>query len=275
MDLAGIGKKRRLFGIDFSGAKSACSKIWITEGFIEDDIFQVLKCYSVKDLVSAKKTDRDACLSALRNLISSSNDAIFGVDFPLSINRELMYSDDWESFVMDFPERYLSADQFRNDLRSATNNVELKRLTDVEVKAPFSLYNLRVYRQTYFAIRDIVYPLLMNKSACMLPMQTPYADKAWVLEICPASLLKQLGLYKSYKGRSEDAWKSRELILEKLIEMGVSVDSDIKEVVLKNSEGDALDSLIAAFTTSLVVPRLDNIMSDIPDKCFLEGYTFL
>lgn len=275
MDLAGIGKSRRIIGIDFSGAKSACDKIWLTEGFIDGGRFHVQKCYSARDLLSGKKADRDTCLSALRDLISNSNGAIFGVDFPFSINYELMHFEDWESFVLAFPNRYLSADQFRNDLRSRMNNVELKRLTDIEVKAPFSLYNLRVYRQTYFAIRDIVYPLLVNKSACILPMQTPCADRPWLLEICPAALLKQEGLYKSYKGRSEKTWKSREFILEKLIEMGVSIDPDTKCMILENSEGDALDSLIAAFTTSLVVPRLDHIMSGIPDVCFLEGYTFL
>lgn len=275
MDLAGIGRKRRIIGIDFSGAKTACSKIWITEGLMDNETFHIHKCYPVIDMVSVKKADRDICLSALRKLISSSNDAIFGVDFAFSIPHELLESKDWESFILDFPYRYSSADKFRNDLRSITNNVELKRLTDVEVKAPFSLYNLRVYRQTYFAIRDIVHPLLVEKSASILPMQNPSDDQAWIMEICPASLLKQEGLYKSYKGRSEKERHSREFILEKLIEKGVSLNSDIKKEILENTEGDALDSLIAAFTTSLVVPRLDHIMSDIPDICFLEGYTFL
>jgi len=277
MNLAEIGKKRRIFGIDFSGAKSACSKIWITEGFMDVGTFRVLKCYPIKDIVpnGHTKADMHACLFALKELIAHSNDAIFGADLAFSIPHDLMNFDKWESFVLDFPQRYSSAEQFRNDLRSVTGNVELKRLTDLQVKAPFSLYNLWVYRQTYFAIRDIVNPLLVEGSASILPLQKASDDRAWIMEICPASLLKQEGLYNSYKGRSEKERSSRQFILEKLIEKGLSLNSDIKAKILKNSEGDALDSLIAAFTTSLVVPRLDDIMSDIPDICFLEGYTFL
>jgi hypothetical protein len=106
-------------------------------------------------------------------------------------------------------------------------------------------------------------------------MQFPSVDKPWVLEICPASLLKQEDLYKPYKGRSDKHAESRESIIEKLIEMGMSLNLDTKNRIIKNDDGDALDSLIAAFTTSLVVPRLDRILSEIPDVCFLEGYTFL
>jgi hypothetical protein len=275
MDLASIGKKRRIIGVDFSGAKSACNKIWMTEGLMDSGVFRVLKCYPVSELVSGKKADRDTCLFALKELIANSNDTIFGVDFPFSINHELLHFEDWKSFVLNFPGKYSSPDQFRNELRSFTNNMELKRFTDVKVKAPFSLYNLRVYRQTYYAIRNIVFPLLLDNSACMLPMQFPSVDKPWVLEICPASLLKQEDIYKPYKGKSDKHAESRESIIEKLIELGMSLDLDTKNRIIKNDDGDALDSLIAAFTTSLVVPRLDRILSEIPEVCFLEGYTFL
>ena len=57
--------------------------------------------------------------------------------------------------------------------------------------------------------------------------------------------------------------------------MGMSLEPGIQEKVIGNIEGDALDSLIAAFTTSLIVPRLDGILGHMPDICYLEGYTFL
>ncbi|WP_406656305.1 hypothetical protein V7O62_10645 [Methanolobus sp. ZRKC2] len=266
--------KHRIYGVDFSGSKTACNKIWISEAIIEKSTLHILRCYPIKDIVSGKKKDRDSCLLALRSLISSSPDGVFGMDFPFSLPKELLFTDDWESFVSGFAESYTSPEQFRNKMRELTHKKELKRLTDTEVKAPFCVYNLRLYRQTYFGIRDVLLPLFKERSACMIPMQEPVGGKPWLMEICPASTLKKEGLYISYKGKSGREKEARKHILEKMEKLGISVTTEVKNSMLNNEDGDALDSMLAAFAASKAIPRLKGITNSLPPIYFQEGYTF-
>jgi hypothetical protein len=151
---------------------------------------------------------------------------------------------------------------------------ELKRLTDVEVKAPFSIYNLWVYKQTYFGIRDVLRPLVTEEKACAVPMQEPEFEKPWLMEICPASTLKSEDLYIGYKGRTEKEEKKREYILSKLIENGITISEDTEEKIIKNKDGDALDSFVAAYATYRSILKMNDIIGKLPGIYLREGYTF-
>ncbi|MDK2939268.1 MAG: hypothetical protein PWQ51_1432 [Methanolobus sp.] len=274
MDFATTGKKRRIFGVDFSGAKDAGRKIWISEGISSGDKLHIQSCYPIFEIVSDKSKQRDACLSALRDQILSDNNAVFGMDFPFSLPDKLMSGKDWYSFVSDFPDEYESADAFRKKMQYMGGKTELKRLTDVEVKAPFSIYNLWVYKQTYFGIRDVLRPLVTEERACAIPMQTPESGKPWLMEICPASTLKSEDLYIGYKGRTEKEENKREYILSKLIENGIIISDDVKEKIIKNKDGDALDSFVAAYATYRSILKMNDIIGKLPDIYLREGYTF-
>lgn len=195
--------KRRIFGVDFSGAKDAGRKIWISEGVARNGKLHILNCYPIYEIVQGRSKDRTACLSALRDLILSNTDSVFGMDFPFSLPESLMSGKDWYVLVSDFPDEYDSADAFRKKMQEKGGKTELKRITDVEVKAPFSIYNLWVYKQTYFGIRDVLRPLVISEKVCAIPMQDPDIEKPWLMEICPASTLKSEDLYIGYKGRTE------------------------------------------------------------------------
>ncbi|QLC50887.1 DUF429 domain-containing protein [Methanolobus zinderi] len=266
--------RHRIYGVDFSGSKTACKKIWISEAFVQEGKLRILRTFPIGDLVNGKKKDRDACLKALRELISGSEKSVFGMDFPFSLPRELLFTDTWESFVSGFADRYSSPEQFRNQMRTYTQNKELKRLTDSEVKAPFCVYNLRLYRQTYYGIRDVLGPLLEEESACMIPMHRTVEDKPWLMEICPASTLKNEGLYIPYKGKSPEKKRAREYILAEMQERGITMEARIRELIIGNTDGDALDSMIAAFATSRAIPGLENTLKTIRSIYLLEGYTF-
>ncbi|MEZ5334579.1 MAG: hypothetical protein R2741_04745 [Methanolobus sp.] len=274
MNFASIGKKRRIFGVDFSGAKDAGRKIWITEAFVEGDILSILDCYPVYEIVSQKSKQRDACLSTLRSLILSDSNSVFGMDFPFSLPDTLMSGKDWCSFVSDFPEDYDSADDFRKKMQQMGGKTELKRLTDVEVKAPFSIYNLWVYKQTFFGIRDVLRPLVTSGQACAIPMQKPEKEKSWLMEICPASTLKSENLYIGYKGRTEKEEKKRAHILDELVNNGIKVPVDIRNKIVKNKDGDALDSFVASYATYRSIKKIDDIIGKLPDIYLREGYTF-
>ncbi|WP_094226673.1 hypothetical protein [Methanolobus psychrotolerans] len=274
MTFDAAGRTRRIYGVDFSGAKDAGRKIWISECVAEGDALFLLNCYPAYDLVPGKFKDRELCLSALCDLIVSSRNSVFGMDFPFSLPEQLMSGKDWYSFVSDFPCEYHSADEFRKAMQAAGGNTELKRLTDVEVKAPFSVYNLWVFKQTYHGICDVVRPLVMAGKVCVLPMQKPLNDKPWLMEICPASTLKSEGLYITYKGRSEKEKKTREHILDEMLCKGITIPEILREEIIHNKDGDALDSFIAAYATFRSVRKLGDIVGNLPDIYLREGYTF-
>ena len=71
-----------------------------------------------------------------------------------------------------------------------------------------SIFRLRLYRQTYFGIRDVLYPLARDQQVCVLPMQSVLPDRAWILKICPASTLKRENLYlRRYKRGTDEGYE--------------------------------------------------------------------
>ena len=75
---------------------------------------------------------RDQCLAALKSLITSNSHAAFGLDFPFGLPETLINEDNWEEFILKFPEQYSSPDQFRQTCHNATDNKELKRVTEYQ-----------------------------------------------------------------------------------------------------------------------------------------------
>ena len=242
--------RRVIHGVDFSGAKDAGRKIWIARGIVKEDILLITECFQAEDLPGSGR-DRKSSFRALGEFIRKQKDSIIGLDFPFGIPSTLVKEESWEKFVLSFQATYDGTEEFRRMCRSASGGAELKRVTDVKLKTPFSPYNLRLYRQTYFGIRDVLGPLIMNNTVCVLPMQKPLPDRAWVFEICPASTLKREKLSLSYKGRGEIKRTSRERILESIQKTGVLIvkESSLRSAILSDRGGDALDSVIAAFAT--------------------------
>lgn len=272
MSLASSGQ-RDIFGVDFSGAKAACNKIWISHGQVIGERLGLVECYPLSE-VSPAKLGRDHCLRILLSLICSSKSSIFGMDFPFGIPLPLMQGLSWNEFIRHFPELYASEDEFRDINRRTSGNVELKRATDKDVKAPFCVYNLRLYRQTYFGIRDIIRPLVISDAASILPMQSLRADVPWIIEICPASALKKEGLYIPYKGKGAKKQAVREHILDHLERKALDLPEDIRDKALQNADGDALDSIIAAYSVFSVLHML--VPGKVIDEPYInEGFTFM
>ena len=272
MSLASSGQ-RDIFGVDFSGAKAACNKIWVSRGKVVGERLRIIKCNPLSEEGSAK-LGREHCLRALLGLICSTKSSIFGMDFPFGIPLSLMQGLGWNEFIRHFPELYASEDEFRDINRRLSGNVELKRATDKEVKAPFCVYNLRLYRQTYFGIRDIIRPLVISDAASVLPMQPIRVDVPWLIEICPASALKNEGLYVPYKGKGTKERTSREYILDHLERKALDLPKEIRLKALQNVDGDALDSIIAAYSVFSVMHTLVREKA-ICEPYINEGFTFM
>ena len=268
--------RHRVYGVDFSGARDAGEKIWIASGVVEADTLRIDACQQASDLPRSGK-HRDQCLRALRDFIANETDAAFGLDFPFGLPRTLVRHPRWEDFVLSFPENYADPDVFRQISRQASKGHELKRVTDEESRTPFSPYNLRLYRQTYYGIRDLLYPLVRDRAACVLPMQEPLPHKPWLLEICPASTLKREKLYRPYKGRDEGRRAARRHILETLEGKGTLLipDQVTRSVLLENQGGDALDSVVAALATFRALGDVASLTVKGVVAYALEGYVYV
>ncbi|WP_367344204.1 hypothetical protein [Methanomethylovorans sp.] len=265
--------KRDIFGVDFSGAKDACNKIWLSQGRIKGERLQLVNCYPLSE-VSSGRIAREHCFHILLDIICSNKNSIFGMDFPFGIPLPLMQGFSWNEFIRHFPEIYANEDEFRTINRRLSGNIELKRTTDRDVKAPFCVYNLRMYRQTYFGIRDIIRPLVVSDAASILPMHPIRMDVPWLMEICPASTLKKEGVYLPYKGKRTKERTSREHILDHLERNALELPNEIRMKALQNVGGDALDSIIAAYSVFNVLHTLFR-QKEICEPYIYEGFTFV
>jgi hypothetical protein len=270
-----LNHARRIYGVDFSGAAQAGKKIWITRGLIEGHDLLIESCLQAAHLPDSGQ-ERDRCLAALGDLVRREQTSVFGFDFPFGLPHDLVSEKSWEDFVVSFAYAYNSPEQFRDTCRRLARGRELKRDTDREQRTPFSPYNIRIYRQTYFGIRDLLAPLVKERQACVLPMQSARPDRAWLLEICPASTLKGKKLNRPYKGRSTHHHEARACILEAIEkDVPLRLPDDLRARILEDSEGDALDSVIAAGAAFQTIRSPDRLQISGNLAYAIEGYVYV
>lgn len=267
---------QRIYGIDFSGALNAGNKIWIAAGKIQDDVLVIEKCDRAETFTGAGRA-RDDCLNGLCDFIGLQQDAAFGLDFPFGLPQEVtINSTSWEDFILSFSQNYVSPQQFRTRCFALANRKELKRYTEQVQQTPWSPYNLRLYKQSFHGMGQLIAPLVRRKAICVLPMQQPVAGKPWLLEVCPASTLKKMGLNRPYKRKGEAGEIAREEILERLEatrQLGV-ISEELRSTAIGNSAGDALDSIIAAVTTFRATRKPLLLPCELPNIHALEGYVY-
>jgi uncharacterized protein DUF429 len=268
-----VTPKRRPFGVDFSGARSAGKAIWIAEGRLDGKRrVALVDCYPALALPDSGP-ERALALAALRRLIATTPDGVFGCDFPVGLPRALLQGADWKSFIADFDRRHAHADAFRAACRRIANGKEIRRDSDRLAKTPFCAWNLRLYRQTYHGIAEIVAPLHRDGHASVISVEQADPDRAWIAETCPASVLKFLGLYRPYKGKAPPARKMRREILAALVERDFLAppSRSQRERLVEDRGGDALDSVVACLAAASAIRQLGNPMSAI-DR--IEGKVF-
>jgi len=265
----------RVFGVDFSGAIDAGRKIWIAGGTIEGDALRFDLCQRAATLPDAGP-QREHALAALCAFILQQKPCVVGLDFPFGLPRTLVAEDRWENFADAFDNRYRDADTFKEACWEAAGSKELRRVTDMEAETPFSPYNLWIYRQTYYGIRDVLVPLVDSGKASVLPMQPAGAGRAWLQEICPASTLKLTGIYKKHK-KYKDAKSApvRDAIFAHLSQDShLAIPAWIRSKCLNDKGGDARDSVIAAVATFRALRDSIN-RNDEGTPSLVEGFVYV
>jgi hypothetical protein len=254
--------RRRAIGIDFSGARDAGRRIWIAEGDTGDTgCLKILTCMPVFQRLNCSK-HREFALPALAEWITQQQDAVIGCDFPFSLPRMAIDETLWHEFVRRFPSAFPSAPQFRAVMRRryATATIkEPKRVTDGadEAATPWNPWNIRLYRQTHAGIGSILAPLIGRAS--IAPFDSSRPGTPLIVETCPASSLKKLGLYMKYKGRTGTCREARAGILTNLVDRKlVSVDAALFAHIVDDNGGDALDAVIAALGAIAALAQIEN-----------------
>ncbi|MFN8475236.1 MAG: DUF429 domain-containing protein [Anaerolineae bacterium] len=269
------GRPTRVYGVDFSGAANAGTKIWVSSGMVMAGVLHVEDCIRGDRLPNAG-VGRSEALNALVEFMAQAGESTFGLDFPFGVPRSLVQAQDWPSFVLAFPDRYPGPDDFYHSCHAANGGREMKRRVDTEARAPFAAYNVRMYRQTYHGIRDVLVPLVSRDAARVLPMQSPMPGRPSVVEVCPASTLKAESLYVSYKHRGEEYRRARLHILSELERRGPLqlTDPRLREAILDDHQGDALDSVVAAYAVFKSQPQFGKARAEYSEDCLLEGYIY-
>lgn len=264
-----------IYGVDFSGAAAAGNRIWITACQIKNGRLHVQECLPAAKFLKCS-SERKQCLQVFREFVARQQGTAFGMDFPFSLPAEMIEENTWLQFVVNFKSRYPDVEDFRQKCREYSAAPELKRLTDIESQAPFSPYNLWVYKQTYYGIADLLAPLITSEKAVVLPMQNPAGNKPLILEICPASILKRLGLYSPYKGRQAREQQHRQKILDFVLNSDAITlaKESLRERILQNTGGDALDSFITACRLFELLKTPTEIFPQDESKYRVEGLVY-
>ena len=239
----------RLYGVDFSGARNAGRKIWLSSAQIDGSYLRIDALHRAADRFGA--VERAFVFPALVDYITATSGSVWGLDFPFSLAQTQMRYATWSTFAAQFAHDYPTPDHLYRDGKGHG-----RRLTDIHAKTPFDPTNLRIYRQTYYGIRDLLAPLALSGQARVVPMQTYIANQPALVEVCPASTLKRLNLYRPYKGSGAAPQTARAALLSALQERHVLWSETTEEAALRDAEGDALDALIAAYAAWNALPLL-------------------
>lgn len=243
----------RVAGVDFSGAREAGKNIWIAAGEITPDGVRIDTLQQAADLPGGAKEFRPA-VDALVSHVATLPDHLIGFDFPFSLPIDLIEQRTWGAFIRSFSKEFPEPERFRDNCRQITGGKELKRKTDTEARVPWCAYNLRLYRQTWAGIRHVLYPLVKENRARVIPMQSEKPGLPLIAEICPASLLKREELYTPYKGRGPDIRASRENIVRALSRRRLlsPIRGRMRQTMLDNTGGDALDAVLSAIAAARI-----------------------
>ena len=261
-----------IHGVDFSGAHDAGHRLWISSGSIAAGRLVIKETRPASEL-DGGGPGRDVAVAALRSFIQTARGAI-GLDFPFGLPCSLLCEETWDEFVLGFNRRFRSAEHFRDVCRGRSQR-ELRRTTDAEAHAPWAAWNWRLYRQTYYGISDVLAPSVQGDRVRVLPMQQPDDHRPWLLEVCPASTLKRLGLtgLLTKGGTTLAHQNARRRVLTWLqLDGNVTIDPRAFHRAFTDPGGDALDSIIATFAVYETIQKGRWIV-DRP-VYLLEGYVY-
>ena len=254
-------KFRVIYGVDFSGAKLAGRNTWVARlervrpGAGEARL-RLAELARLETLCGT--AERGAALEFLVGMIAASDGALWALDFPFGLPVEVLgerprWSAQFEFLYEWGEDDYGVGLECIRRAESLGREKHIRRLTDIEERAPFDPYHYRIIYQTFYGMRDVLGPLRRQRETAILPFQYGRlaAARRVLVEACPASTLKRLRLphqnYKQPEGGplTRKRLQTRRVILDGLA-AHVSISDTDRRRIMRNGGGDALDAVLAA-----------------------------
>ena len=195
---------RAVYGVDFSGARLAGRTTWVARLEPAPGGGPPLALTMLRPLERLCGTaERAPALAALVEMVRVSEGCLWGLGFPFGFPLEV--AGDWGrqlELVKGWgDDAYGLGLELVRRTEEGFGRKHLRRLTDLEHRAPHDPYHYRVIFQTFFGMRDVLAPLLVPGTA-VLPFGygcLPTARRV-VVEAYPATTLDRLGLpRRNYK----------------------------------------------------------------------------
>jgi hypothetical protein len=233
-----------LHGVDFSGADSGgAAKIRV----VDRDLDAPRAPVTARGQLDRKGLVR-AVLASAAESSSSGQRHLWRIDasggLPLSLLAELEQPQDWLAMAK-WMQGFGAPRQWRSQVRQVTRR-EPRRTCDNAMSTPMAPLNLRVFKQTWTFVCEVLLPLA-DAGIGIEPMRPVAGASVAVCEGCPASVLAAKGWAKrGYKGSGEPPMQARAEILRQLRHDGMNVPQALAEQATQDTEGDVIDALLLA-----------------------------
>ncbi len=242
--------------MDFSGAESGGSaKIRIAEREL-----------SKRSAVTIRgRVDRHGLRQAILDSRKDGREHLWRIDAPFGLPVECFAQSRPEGMgegrlswllVAEWVASFDSPREWRTAMRELSRR-EPRRSCDRVLHTPLAPMNLRVFKQTFTVIKEVLVPLAREGVAIMpVAMPTATTPTVRVCESCPASILHARSWpSKGYKGTGEPPRALREELIRLLRKEGLEIPSNFAVEAIHDVEGDLLDSFIMV---------TDPIQSEVP-----------
>jgi hypothetical protein len=279
-----------VFGVDFSGARRAGRTTWIAR---IDPTGAMAVPHPGFALGSLQRLDRLAgtaergpALTHLVWLVTQTRDALWAFDFPFGLPVELFPARSrWPrqlELVREYaPDDYGLGLECVRRARALGDRMHIRRQTDVDARAPFDPYHYRIIYQTFYGMHDVLAPLRLDLRTAVLPFQYDRLDSAdrVLVEACPASTLKRLGLpYQNYKQPAGGPLtrrrrRTRRVILDGTASL-VRIEDRERRVMMRDPGGDAIDAVLAALGAAQAFATVDHSAVARHPRYPREGHLF-
>jgi hypothetical protein len=247
-----------IYGVDFSGARLAGRTTWVAR---MEPIGKARRALRVVELSRVtrlcRSPQRSEVMRALVRMIGESEQALWALNFPFGLPVEVMARDCRWAGQFDFlaewgEDAYGAGVECLRRARALGGPGHIRRLTDAQELTPFDAYHYRIIYQTFYGMRDVLGPLRLRRRTAILPFQHRRLARALrvVVEACPASTLKRLGLpHQNYKqpagGRlTHKRRRTRRAILAGLAGW-VEINDRLRRRIMRDGGADGLDAVLA------------------------------
>ena len=234
----------QILGIDFSGARDAGQKIWLTVCIERDGALHVKS--SVPAGTQFDADSRAACLRGVHAAIRRAD--VVGLDVPFGLPAAVHDRESWASvasMIADNPDpQTLQKDCVERAVETTSGEQRyLRRVTD-EDRGALSPYHWIHAAKTYYGISEVLQPLVADEAVRIEPLQDGPGTP--ICETHPTATLRDIGLpTRGYKDDTDRSRTRRRTIVEGL-QMTPLAMHGIEDHLLEDVGGDAIDSLLAA-----------------------------